>query len=304
MKKKYSFKELKEYLISLKNETDINAKEIKRKFIIENSFHFVYDFINKNALNVLITSVYDIDDIISTCCEIWIELIDNDYIINSAKYCIVENKLFYELTNKLITNKENISEFLKSQITEVENILYEFILTKYKKIDFDYNDYIELLKKQYYNYRFINTYFYNKSDYEKLYIILTNIYDSLNISEIDINKLSKTKIKLLKYIFINKGIENSRVDINKVVVSNLSEIIEDNFRKNKLLEIIFESNILNEKEKEIIKRRFGIDGNDVETCREIAESYNLSKTRIQQIEAKALRKLRCSNELRKQYKGE
>ena len=107
------------------------------------------------------------DDIISTCCEIWIELIDNDYIINSDKYCIVENKLFYELTNKLITNKENISEFLKSQMTDVENILYEFILTKYKKIDFDYNDYIELLKKQYYNYRFINTYSYNKSDYEK-----------------------------------------------------------------------------------------------------------------------------------------
>ncbi|MBQ3020824.1 MAG: hypothetical protein IJD92_01210 [Bacilli bacterium] len=114
MKKKYSFKELKEYLISLKNETDITKKEIKRKFIIENSLHFVYDFINKNALNILNTSVYDIDDIISTCCEIWIELIDNDYIINSDKYSIVENKLFYELTNKLITDKENISEFLKS----------------------------------------------------------------------------------------------------------------------------------------------------------------------------------------------
>lgn len=49
---------------------------------------------------------------------------------------------------------------------------------------------------------------------------------------------------------------------------------------------------LTPRESEVIKRRFGFDGQEEETFLEIAQSMSLSPVRIQQIQSKALRKLR------------
>ena len=49
---------------------------------------------------------------------------------------------------------------------------------------------------------------------------------------------------------------------------------------------------LDEKEQEILSLRFGLDGGKPQTLDEIGKSYNLTKERIRQIEARALKKLR------------
>ena len=65
-----------------------------------------------------------------------------------------------------------------------------------------------------------------------------------------------------------------------------------------LLQEAFESQVreilkkLDEKEATIIKYRFGLDGGDPKTLKEIGELLNLSRERIRQIENIALRKLR------------
>ena len=51
-------------------------------------------------------------------------------------------------------------------------------------------------------------------------------------------------------------------------------------------------NRLSSKEADIIRRRFGIDGQPIETLEQIGDSYNLTRERIRQIEAKALVTLR------------
>ena len=51
---------------------------------------------------------------------------------------------------------------------------------------------------------------------------------------------------------------------------------------------------LDKKEERVIRLRFGLDGQDPKTLKEIGEMLNLSRERIRQIEAQALEKLNRS----------
>ena len=69
---------------------------------------------------------------------------------------------------------------------------------------------------------------------------------------------------------------------NIVIEENLSTEV------NKLL------NILSERERNIIKLRYGLEGGEKETLESIGSKYGVTRERIRQIEAKALNKLRNS----------
>jgi len=49
---------------------------------------------------------------------------------------------------------------------------------------------------------------------------------------------------------------------------------------------------LDEREKEVLELRFGLDGGKTHTLEEVAKRFNLTRERIRQIETRALRKLR------------
>lgn len=72
-------------------------------------------------------------------------------------------------------------------------------------------------------------------------------------------------------------------------IGNVEEMAEANALSDQIKKMIGK---LPEREAEILRLRFGLDGNKIHTLEEIGQMYNLTRERIRQIEAKALRKLK------------
>ncbi|MDR1969801.1 MAG: RNA polymerase sigma factor RpoD [Candidatus Nomurabacteria bacterium] len=68
--------------------------------------------------------------------------------------------------------------------------------------------------------------------------------------------------------------------------------------REQVLEVV---NGLNDREKKIIKMRFGLDGDRPHTLEEVGAEFAVTRERIRQIEAKALNKLRKNKDTRKLY---
>ena len=74
--------------------------------------------------------------------------------------------------------------------------------------------------------------------------------------------------------------------------------IEDNIESkslNEILETLFIKCSLREKEKDVLRRRFGLNNEEPATLEEIGKHYNVTRERIRQIEARAIKKLRKKN---------
>ena len=74
--------------------------------------------------------------------------------------------------------------------------------------------------------------------------------------------------------------------------------IEENIESkslNDILETLFIKCSLREKEKDVLRRRFGLNNEEPATLEEIGKHYNVTRERIRQIEARAIKKLRKKN---------
>src|SRR5947208_15116381 len=77
--------------------------------------------------------------------------------------------------------------------------------------------------------------------------------------------------------------------IEDKTAENPSEVTSFNLLKGKLGEVL---NGLNERERRILELRYGLADGYSRTLEEVGKQYNVTRERIRQIEAKALRKLR------------
>jgi len=95
------------------------------------------------------------------------------------------------------------------------------------------------------------------------------------------------------------------IPINKLISYNKQALIDDGgieelektvFLKDSLAKIL---TTLTKREEKIIRLRFGFDDDRARTLDEVATEFNVTRERIRQIEAKALRKLRHPSRSRK-----
>ncbi len=88
------------------------------------------------------------------------------------------------------------------------------------------------------------------------------------------------------------GLELGDTLEQEIIPSVEREMIRDSFEQT-INSMVGE---LDEKERDVIRMRFGLDGEDPRTLQEIGEAMGLSRERIRQIESRAKEKLRRSRE--------
>ena len=70
---------------------------------------------------------------------------------------------------------------------------------------------------------------------------------------------------------------------------NFENDIINEISKKKIYEIL---DNLEEREKDILLRRYGLSGYDIHTLEQVGEAFNITRERVRQIEKKTLAKLR------------
>ena len=103
------------------------------------------------------------------------------------------------------------------------------------------------------------------------------------------NKKKRCEVSLQDSIGFDK--EGNEVSLIDVLPDEKIDVSEDVIKQLTIEKIWVHLNVLSDREKEIIVRRFGLDGVIEETQQEIAKSYNISRSYVSRIEKRALMKL-------------
>lgn len=121
-------------------------------------------------------------------------------------------------------------------------------------------------------------------------------------------KMGLTEEKVIEIQKIAQDPVSLEKPIGEEEDSHLGDFIEDNtsaspaekaetrMLKEHLLEVL---STLTPRENEVIRKRYGLDDSRPKTLEEVGREFNVTRERIRQIEAKALRKLRHPNRTKK-----
>lgn len=288
---KLKLKEAQELFIEMKKESNIKEKELKRKKLIEDTLYVPLNFINKNKVYFTNTISYDMNDVISTIYEIWIELIDAEIFVSIDKYSNIfnYNSLFYtKLLDKLPIAKYSFERVVVLNTTNFAEILINYIKLKEITPEVTYNKYLDFIKKELNKNKDFFKYFPGYYCLYNIYTLLEAITNKL--TEVDSSKLSKVKIDKLKYLLIDSGLTDSIQTFEESLPIDIEKaIIEDNYNSQILNTLL---NGLNGEEVELIRKRFGIGEYRCHTLEEVAKQINVTRERVRQREIKTLSKLR------------
>lgn len=288
---KLKLKEAQELFIEMKKESNIKEKEIKRKKLIEDTLYVQLNFINKNKVYFTNTISYNMNDVISTIYEIWIELIDAEIFVSIDKYSNIfnYNSLFYtKLLDKLPIAKYSFERVVVLNTTNFAEILINYIKLKEITPEVTYNKYLDFIKKELNKNKDFFKYFPGYYCLYNIYTLLEAITNKL--TEVDSSKLSKVKIDKLKYLLIDRGLTDSIQTFEESLLIDIEKaIIEDNYNSQILNTLL---NGLNGEEVELIRKRFGIGEYRCHTLEEVAKQINVTRERVRQREIKTLSKLR------------
>lgn len=124
---------------------------------------------------------------------------------------------------------------------------------------------------------------YMNVDIEQIKIIMFSVADSLRLDYTISNDSDNSDLtSLIEFVPADDDVEG---EVEKRITSlNFMEI--------------FNSCDLTDKEKFVLRNRYGLDGSERKTLEEISQEMDITRERVRQIEASALRKLRLNPQIR------
>lgn len=142
----------------------------------------------------------------------------------------------------------------------------------------------------------VNRYVLNKVREEGIYPTVENISEELKI---DKEKIEEIMVAFQEPMSLSASIGDD-IQLEDVISSGCESSIEDDIieemGREQVREIV---RVLDEREKQILKLRFGLDGEEIHTLEEIGQTFNITRERVRQIEKKTLKKLKMQCEKNK-----
>lgn len=134
--------------------------------------------------------------------------------------------------------------------------------------------------------------------------LVSEIADSLNISSSDANEYLTAAINQVEnHLYLSEYFEQSGCE--EALPWSQELIWTDDLLLDKIAASMVRNDLLNAldlltpREADVIRLRIGFDNNRPLTLEDVGAIYGVTRERIRQIEAKALRKLRCSSKVKK-----
>ena len=263
--------------------TDSELKKMYLDKIILGSLHVVYDFIDRNNLKILGGSRYDIDDIESAFVEAWIRRIQQgDLLVYNQYLSIINNVFLNDVCTRLDINSISIHNYFGVSAILFADMFYTFLMLKNTGREFDYDELLKNLDTKEDISRL-----YSCPTYRDLMLIFEKIYDNLQFDKTVDLKISKNRVHQFINLFIDTGLY-SELGSTITISDNTEDIINEIANEKCIREM---DNILTSRRREVMHKRYGLDGDKPKTLMELAEEMHVTWKRVQQIEHAAIRKL-------------
>ncbi len=291
-----SMSQAKKLYTEYKKEKDnIKKSEIRNK-IICGMMSYLPQVISNRFLDSLNSSSYDIDDIINLTVEYMIRKVDEGSLLKINSFANIFSTDYYNFLYKNLI-PESSEDFLSNDISETlfADCLEDFINLKSEKGEFTLLEFCERVSHR----KNAGEYcMYHVSEIDALYVMFNEMYadyereknrdaDSTNNKNDYIENISKTKEKMKKlkkfYIakYLNGDITNLEDETDCFEKANSRSVIKS----------LFECKNLKDQEREFLKLRYGLEDGDEKTFQEVADMFNLTRQRAQQVEESAINKL-------------
>lgn len=274
--------------INTQNETFMNK-------LILGTLYVVYEYIKRNGLELFVSSSYDMNDIISSFNEVWIKKLYNGDLLNVDSYSVLFNSPYFnEVYNNLCGDEIIVLEQFDVSAYCFVELLTLYVSYRNKELNKPFS---EVIKEKFYTDRWDSWPHYTYDSVVNTISLLERICNNFNFDKRDDLNLGKTKIINYLRLIINIGlmepISNEIPDENDME----DNILRDNVFKNFIKDI--DEILTDDRERKIIHEIFGLDGNDPLYFETVGNLHGISRGRVKQIETKAIKKIRKSNNIRK-----
>lgn len=292
-----TFEEAKDLTKKLSVMPSGNDKNELRDRIINGTLIKVLDYIKRSDFLILNSSHYDIDDVISAACEVWIEIIDDNRFENTNWYTHMFNAYFHQrISEKLgiISQGEMAKMSLMTRDTFARVMSWFFEMNKSNNT-ISFNDFKEYVKSdgelEFYGIIRYDGQLYTA--YELMSEVYNNCFKSKDIEpDISINRL-----KFIQRMMVDSVVVDSFGDeVYNMSTEDVGSIVCERDEKNMFINNIFSNCQLSELEKEVLLYRMGFFDGKAMPYRKVQQRLGLkSHETVRAAESKALKKIRKYN---------